>query len=84
MDKKAVLESAAKTGAVVTAEEHLIAGGMGELIAGLLARELPKPVEFVAVDDLFGQSGEPSELMKVYGLDAENIVKAAKKAIGRK
>ena len=57
---------------------------MGEHIAGLLARELPKPVEFVAVDDLFGQSGEPSELMKVYGLDAENIVKAAKKAIGRK
>jgi len=84
LDEKAVLESAAKTGAVVTAEEHLVAGGMGELIAGLLTRELPKPVEFVAVDDLFGQSGEPSELLKVYGLDAENIVKAAKKAIGRK
>ena len=84
LDKKAVLQSVAKTGAVVTAEEHLIAGGMGELIAGLLARELPKPVEFVAVDDLFGQSGQPSELMKEYGLNAENIVKAAKRAIGRK
>ena len=66
LDKKAVLESAAKTGAVVTAEEHLIAGGMGELIAAFLAKELPTPTEFVAVDDLFGQSGEPAELLKEY------------------
>lgn len=84
LDKKAVLQSAAHTKAVVTAEEHLVAGGMGELIAGLLARELPTPVEFVAVDDLFGQSGDPAELLKVYGLDAINIVKAAKRAIARK
>ena len=84
LDKKAVVESASKTGAVVTAEEHLIAGGLGELIAGLLATEKPTPVEFVAVDDLFGQSGEPSELMKEYKLDAASIVTAAKRAISRK
>lgn len=84
LDKIAVLQSAAHTKAVVTAEEHLVAGGMGELIAGLLARELPTPVEFVAVDDLFGQSGDPAELMKEYGLDALNIVKAVKRAIARK
>ncbi|EKD30992.1 MAG: hypothetical protein ACD_77C00433G0003 [uncultured bacterium] len=84
LDKKTVLQSAAHTKAVVTAEEHLVAGGMGELIAGLLARELPTPVEFVAVDDLFGQSGDPAELMKEYGLDARNIVKAVKRAIARK
>ena len=84
LDKKAVIESASKTGAVVTAEEHLIAGGLGELIAGLLATEKPTPVEFVAVDDLFGQSGEPSELMKEYKLDVASIVTAAKRAISRK
>lgn len=84
LDQKAVLESAAKTGAVVTAEEHLIAGGMGELIAGLLARELPLPVEFVAVDDHFGQSGEPAQLMKEYGLSSADIIAAVKRAIKRK
>ncbi len=84
LDKKAVIESAAKTKAVVTAEEHLIAGGMGELIAGLLARELPLPVEFVAVDDHFGQSGEPAQLMKEYGLSSANIVAAVKRALKRK
>lgn len=84
LDSKAVIESVARTGAAVTAEEHLIAGGMGELISGLLARELPSPLEFVAVDDLFGQSGDPEELMKLYKLDAQNIVLAAKRAISRK
>lgn len=84
LDREAVIESVRKTGAAVTAEEHLIAGGLGELISGLLARELPAPVEFVAVDDRFGQSGTPSELMKAYGLDAEHIISAARKAISRK
>src|SRR3989339_721239 len=79
LDKKAVLESAAKTGAVVTAEEHLIAGGMGELIAAFLAKELPTPTEFVAVDDLFGQSGEPAELLKEYKLSSINIADAVKR-----
>jgi transketolase len=84
LDTKAVIESVARTGAAVTAEEHLTAGGMGELISGLLARELPSPLEFVAVDDLFGQSGDPAELMKLYKLDAQHIVLAAKRAISRK
>lgn len=84
LDVKAVLESVGKTGAAVCAEEHFIAGGMGESIAGALAQNKPAPVEFVAINDTFGQSGTPSELMKAYGLDAEHIVEAAKKAIARK
>ncbi len=84
LDYDAVLASVKKTGAVVTAEEHFIAGGLGELIGGLLAAQYPAPVEYVAIADKFGQSGTPDELMKAYGLDAEHIIAAAKKAIGRK
>ena len=84
LDTEAVLASVAKTKAVVCAEEHFIAGGMGESIASTLAMNAPAPVEFVAIDDKFGQSGTPSALMKAYGLDAEHIVEAAKKAIARK
>ncbi|MBO4691444.1 MAG: transketolase family protein [Bacteroidales bacterium] len=84
LDVKAVMESINKTGCAVTAEEHFIAGGMGEMIAGVLATEKPVPVEYVAINDRFGQSGTPAELMKAYGLDAEHIVAAAKKAIKRK
>ena len=76
LDIKAILTSAAKTRAVVTAEEHLIAGGLGEAVAGLLARELPTRQAFIAVDDRFGQSGKPDELLKVYGLDAKHMVDA--------
>lgn len=84
LDEKAVLESVKKTGAAVCAEEHLIAGGMGELISGLLVRNYPAPVEFVAVDDQFGQSGTPAELMKLYKLDADTIVESVKKVLARK
>ena len=84
LDIKAVIESASKTGAVVSAEEHLIAGGLGEMIAGVLIRELPLPMEFVAVDDKFGQSGSPAELMKQYGLSSVDIIAAAKRVINRK
>ena len=84
LDTEAVLASAAKTGAVVTAEEHLIAGGLGELIAGVLSRTAPCPVEIVAVDDQFGQSGTPAGLMELYGLDKAHVVSAAIKAISRK
>lgn len=84
LDKKAILDSVAKTRAAVCAEEHFIAGGLGESIAQLLAAEAPAPMEFVAIDNVFGQSGTPSELMKAYGLDASHIIKAAKKAIARK
>ena len=84
LDVNAVLESVAKTKAVVVAEEHFIAGGLGELIAGTLAANTPAPLEHVAINDKFGQSGTPSALMKAYGLDAANIVAAAKKAMSRK
>lgn len=84
LDKESILTSVAKTGAVVCAEEHLIAGGLGESIAQILVTSHPVPMEFVAIDDRFGQSGTPAELMKNYGLDAVHIVEAAKKAISRK
>jgi len=84
LDYDAVLASVKKTGAVVTAEEHFIAGGLGELISGFLASHYLAPVEYVAIADKFGQSGTPEELMKAYGLDAEHIVTAAKRAVGRK
>lgn len=84
LDEKAVLESVAKTGSAVCAEEHQISGGLGELIAGVLARNTPSPIEFVAVDNKFGETGTSSELMTAYGLDAKHIVAAAKKSISRK
>lgn len=84
LDKDAVLKSVAKTKAVVTAEEHLMNGGLGDSIAQLLSRELPSPIEYVAVDDKFGQSGKPDELLTAYGIDTKNIVDAALKAIERK
>lgn len=76
LDADTLLASAAKTGAVVTAEEHLIAGGLGEAIASLLGRELPTKQAFIAVDDRFGQSGKPSELLKAYSLDAQHITQS--------
>lgn len=84
LDNEAVLKSAKKTGCVVTAEEHQMNGGLGDSIAQLLARELPTPLEMVAVNDSFGESGTPDQLMTKYGLDAVNIVDAVKKVISRK
>ncbi len=84
LDTESIIASVTKTGAAVCAEEHFIAGGLGESIAGELAARKPVPMEFVAVNDRFGQSGAPAELMKSYGLDADHIVQAAKKAISRK
>ncbi len=84
LDKKAVLNSVKKTGAVVTAEEHNRLGGLGESISGLLSSEYPAPQEFVAVNDKFGESGTGDELMKKYGLDAESIYQAVKKVLNRK
>ena len=84
LDDESILKSVAKTGCLVSAEEHQINGGLGESIAGLLARNTPKPMEFVAVQDKFGESGTPDELMKKYGIDTPNIVEAALKAIARK
>ncbi len=84
LDKKAVLNSVKKTGAVVTAEEHNKLGGLGESISGLLSSEYPAPQEFVAVNDKFGESGTGDELMKKYGLDAESVYQAVKKVLKRK
>ena len=84
LDEAAVIASAQKTGCVVTAEEHMMLGGLGESIAQLLGRKLPTPLEMVAVNDSFGESGKPADLMKKYGLSSENIVAAAEKAIARK
>src|SRR5690606_2405967 len=80
----AILQSVTKTGCVVTAEEHSYLGGLGESISGLLARELPAPQEFVAVNDEFGESGNPTDLMNKYGLNAQAIVEKTKKVLTRK
>lgn len=84
LDAEAVLKSVVKTGCVVTAEEHNRLGGLGDSIAQLLAVNNPTPQEYVAVNDSFGESGTPAQLMTKYGLDAENIVKAVKKVMARK
>ncbi len=84
LDDKAIINSVAKTKCVVTAEEHQRNGGLGDSIAQLLSRELPSPIEMIAVNDKFGESGKPDELMKKYNLDVVDIVKAAERAIGRK
>ncbi|MBC7124376.1 MAG: transketolase family protein [Bacteroidales bacterium] len=84
LDEEAVLKSVSKTRCVVTAEEHMMNGGLGDSIAQLLARKMPTPVEMVAVNDTFGESGKPEELLVKYGLDTPNIVKAAQKVLARK
>jgi transketolase len=84
LDEEAILTSVSKTKCVVTAEEHQMNGGLGDSVAQLLGRKLPSPQEFVAVNDSFGESGTPDELMKKYGLDTLNIVAAAEKVIKRK
>jgi transketolase len=84
LDAAAVLASVNKTGCVVSAEEHQRNGGLGDSIAQVLAMHSPKPQEFVAVNDCFGESGTPEELMVKYGLDTVDIVNAALKAISRK
>ncbi len=84
LDNAAIIASAKKTGCVVTAEEHQMNGGLGDSIAQLLSRELPTPLEMVAVHDSFGESGTPDQLMTKYGLDAVNIVEAAKKVMSKK
>ena len=84
LDAKAVLDSANKTKCVVTAEEHMRNGGLGDSIAQVISHNNPMPIEYVAVNDSFGESGTPDQLMEKYGLNAEAIVIAAEKAIARK
>ena len=84
LDEEAILTSVKKTGCVVTAEEHQINGGLGESVAGTLARNNPAPIEMVGVHDTFGESGEPLELLDKYGLSPKNIVEAVENVMKRK
>ena len=84
LDVEAVVESAKKTRAVVCAEEHNTCGGLGELIAGVLASHVPTPIEYINGGDRFGQSGTPAQLLKAYDMDAAHIAEAARKVISRK
>ena len=84
LDEELILKSVAKTGCIVTAEEHNYLGGLGESVAGALALNNPTPQEFVATKDTFGESGTPAQLMEKYGLNAAAVVAAAKKVIARK
>jgi transketolase len=84
LDEAAILASVAKTKCVVSAEEHMMNGGLGEAISQFLSRNMPVPQEFVGVNDSFGESGAPMELMTKYGIDTENIISAALKVLARK
>lgn len=84
LDDITILKSVAKTKCVVTTEEHQMNGGLGDSIAQLLVRKFPVPVEMIAVNDEFGESGKPEELLVKYGLDTPNIVEAVKKVLSRK
>tara|TARA_B110000459_G_scaffold43095_1_gene47225 strand:+ start:3953 stop:4909 length:957 start_codon:yes stop_codon:yes gene_type:complete len=84
LDEEAILKSVAKTKCIVTAEEHMANGGLGEAVARVLASNTPCPQEFIAVDDSFGESGKPMDLMEKYGLGATHIEAAAQKAMQRR
>jgi transketolase len=84
LDEKKVLDVAEKAGAVVTLEEHQIAGGLGSAVAELLAKKLPLPIEFVGMEDTFGESGKPSELIEKYGMGVGAIKDAVRRVLKRK
>jgi transketolase len=84
MDEAAITDAARTCGAIVTVEEHQKQAGMGSRVAEILAQQCPTPIEFVGVDDRFGQSGEPAELIEYYGMGVNAIVEAAHRACGRK
>ena len=84
LDNEAILDAVGTTKCVVTAEEHQMNGGLGDSICQLLSRNIPTPVEIVAVNDSFGESGKPSELLDKYGLGVKDVIAAAKRAIARK
>jgi transketolase len=84
LDEKAVLNSIKKTGCAVTAEEHNVIGGLGDSIAQTATKHFPIPIEMIGTQDTFGESGKPTELLKKYGLETENIIAAVEKAISRK
>ena len=83
LDEEIILKSVEKTGKIVTAEEHNYLGGLGESVAGMLARKRPTPQEFVAVNDTFGESGTPAELMHKYKIDSIAVQEAVKRILAR-
>ena len=84
LDEEMIIDSVKKTKAIVTCEEHNYYGGLGESIARVLTQKYPAPQEFVAVNDTFGESGTPTQLMQKYGLNKEGILKAVEKVLKRK
>lgn len=84
LDERTIIKLAGITGAIVTAEEHQVTGGLGGAVAECLVKNIPVPVEFVGMPDVFGESGQPAELMEKYGLKSRHIVRAAIDAIRRK
>ncbi|HEY6459759.1 MAG TPA: transketolase C-terminal domain-containing protein, partial [Polyangiaceae bacterium] len=83
LDEEALVALATQVGRIVTVEEHQICGGMGSAVAECLARRAPVPMEFVGVDDQFGQSGTPEELIEFYGMGCEGIVRAIERVLAR-
>ncbi|MDP3769652.1 MAG: transketolase C-terminal domain-containing protein [bacterium] len=84
MDEEKIIAAAKDAGAIVTIEEHQVNGGMGSAVAEVVAKNMPVPIEFIGVQNHFGQSGEPSELIEHFGMGVSHIVEAAKKVMGRK
>ena len=84
IDEAAIIQAAAETGVIVTAEEHLEHGGLGSAVARVVARHKPVPMEFVAIKDTYAQSGKPAELLERYGLTAKDIQRSVRSAIKRK
>ncbi len=84
LDEETIIEAAGRTGAVVTAEDHQVMGGMGSAVAEVLSKNEPVPIEMIGVQDRWGESGEPNELMREFHLVAEDIKKAVKKVVRRK
>lgn len=84
IDEKAIVNAAKDTGAIVTAEEHQVHGGMGSAVSEVVSKNYPVPIEYVAMMDRFGESGEPNQLMHHFGLDSKGITSAVKKVLKRK
>src|SRR3990167_8971695 len=84
MDEKTIIDVAKKCDAIVTVEEHQVSGGMGSAVAEVLVKNYPVPMEFVGMQDHFGESGEPDELLTKYKMKSKDIVGAVKKVIARK
>jgi transketolase len=84
IDADAIIKAAKETGAIVTAEEHQIFGGLGSAVAEVVTQNTPVPIEMIAVKDSFGESGKPEQLLEYFGLKDKNIVEAAKKVLKRK